>query len=220
MTTLSNRYRVVVIDDHPLFRKGAAQLLEMDANFELVGEATNGEDGILMIKDLKPDLVLLDLNMKGMNGIEVLDALKSSDDLNSLVIVLSVSDHQQDIVKALRKGADGYLLKDMEPEDLLTKLHQAIQGDVVLDETVSKLLGNAMRGNVVVAEQEQVSLTKRESEILGLIASGLPNKLISQELDISEGTVKVHVKNLLRKLRLRSRLEAAVWAIERGYGKS
>jgi len=204
--------RIVVIDDHPLFRKGAAQLLAMDPGFALVGEAASGRQGVELCQEIRPDLVLLDLNLKDMNGIEVLRALREQG-VESSVVILTVSDAGDDLLEALRCGADGYLLKDMEPEEILLKLRHAALGQVVLDDAITALLANAIRGREPGAGD--ITLTDRETEILNLIAAGRSNKMIARELGISDGTVKVHVKNLLRKLNVRSRLEAAVWAIDR-----
>lgn len=216
MTTY-NHYSILVIDDHPLFRKGVAQLIEMEEEFSLIGEAQSGKDGIALALVHRPDLILLDLNMKGMNGIQTLKELKQTD-LESLVIVLTVSNAEEDLVAALRGRADGYLLKDMEPENLLTQLKSAARGQVVLDPSMTGLLANALREDHPAPPEDDASLTDREQEILALVAEGMSNKLIARELNISDGTVKVHVKNLLRKLHLRSRLEAAVWALGKGMG--
>ena len=209
-------YTVLVIDDHPLFRKGAEQLIKLDKNFELAGEATNGEEGVELARQLKPDLVLLDLNMRGMDGISVLKELKANRH-KSVVIMLTVSNSEDDIVAALRCGADGYLLKDMEPEEILIKLRRAIGGQTVLDESISTLLANVLRNENRSPPLNQIEFTSREEQVVSLIAEGKSNKVIARELGISDGTVKVHVKNVLRKLNLSSRLEAAVWAFEHGY---
>ncbi len=209
-------YTVVVIDDHPLFRKGSEQLFKLDTRFELIADAANGPTGIELTRQLKPDLVLLDLNMHDMDGIEVLKQLKA-EKLESVVIMLTVSNSEADIVSALRNGADGYLLKDMEPEDILMKLNRAIEGQTVLDETISTQLVNVLRNDNLSPPSTRIEFTAREEQIVTLIAEGKNNKLIGRELGISEGTVKVHVKNILRKLNLSSRLETAVWAFENGY---
>lgn len=206
---------ILVIDDHPLFRKGVAQLLALDSGFKMVGEAASGSEGLELAKALKPDLILLDLNMKGMNGIDTLRAIRAAD-LDSRVIILTVSDNEEDLVTALRAGADGYLLKDMEPEDLLANLRNAAQGRMVLSDTLTGMLAHALRQDGQPKRPDQAGLTEREQEILSLIAAGMSNKLIARELNITEGTVKVHVKHLLKKLNLRSRVEAAVWAVEHG----
>jgi len=209
-------YTVLVIDDHPLFRKGAEQLISLDEDFELAGEATNGERGVELTRQLKPDVVLLDLNMQDMDGIAVLKQLKAKEH-EPVVIMLTVSNAEDDIIAALRCGADGYLLKDMEPEEILIKLRRAIGGQTVLDESISTLLANVLRNENRSPPLNQIEFTSREKQIVSLIAEGKSNKAIARELGISDGTVKVHVKNVLRKLNLSSRLEAAVWAFEHGY---
>jgi two-component system nitrate/nitrite response regulator NarL len=209
-------YTVLVIDDHPLFRKGAEQLIKLDPEFRLIGEATNGKDGIDMYPQLQPDLVLLDLNMQDIDGISVLKKLKQNQH-KVIIIILTVSDSEYDIVTALQNGADGYLLKDMEPEEILVKLHHAVEGQTVIDESVSAQLASALRNESRVPPVDQVGFTNREAQIVLLIAEGNSNKAIARELGISDGTVKVHVKNVLRKVNLSTRLEIAVWAFEHDY---
>jgi two-component system, NarL family, nitrate/nitrite response regulator NarL len=211
----SQRQRILVIDDHPLFRRGVQQLIAMEPDFDLVGEAGGGAEGVRMARDQQPDLVLLDLNMAGMDGLQVLAEIKALD-LPTRVVMLTVSNSDEDLVAALRAGADGYLLKDMEPESLLESLREAARGRMVLSDTLTEMLAHALRKDNRPTPVEQAGLTEREREILGLIAQGRSNKLIARELDITEGTVKVHVKHLLKKLNLRSRVEAAVWMVEQG----
>lgn len=209
------RHTILAIDDHPLFRKGVADLIDMDDSLELIGEAPNGQDGLALAKRLKPDLILLDINMKGMSGIDTLKAIKQ-EDLDSLILMLTVSDNEEDVLTALRVGADGYLLKDMEPEDILKSIRKAMQGTVVISDHLTQLLAKALRDEDRLAVHPAMTpLTFREQEILEHIANGMSNKLIAKTLDISEGTVKVHVKHLLKKLNLHSRTEAAVWALRR-----
>ena len=205
--------RIMIIDDHPLFRKGAADLVQMEAALEFVGEAASGEEGLALAKSVHPDLILLDLNMKGMDGLATLKALRA-EGCEARIIMLTVSDDEADVVSALQAGADGYLLKDMEPEDLMRELHRAGQGHIVLSDTVSQLIALSLREDRTPHSMDEADLTAREREILQLIAKGMSNKLIGRELDIAEGTVKVHVKHILRKLSLHSRVEAAVWAVE------
>ena len=205
--------RIVVIDDHPLFRKGVQQLIAMEPGFILVGEAGSGPEGIALVRETAPDLALLDLNMPGMNGIETLKAIKELD-LPTRVVMLTVSNSDEDLVAALRAGADGYLLKDMEPEDLLQSLRDAVRGKLALTDSLTEMLAHALRKDSQPTPIDKAGLTDREREILALIAQGLSNKLIARQLDITEGTVKVHVKHLLKKLNLRSRVEAAVWMVE------
>ncbi len=207
-------HSILVVDDHPLFRKGAAQLLALDPDFELLGEAASGAEGVEKALALQPDVVLLDLNMKGMDGVQTLQAMRAAG-VESLLILLTVSNAEEDVVRAMSAGADGYLLKDMEPEEMLAKLGQALRGQTVIHDSLTGILVRAMREESHAPPPGEAALTEREEQILRLIARGMSNKLIAQELAISDGTVKVHVKNLLRKLNLRSRLEAAVWALER-----
>jgi len=204
---------LIAIDDHPLFRKGVADLVGLEPLLRMIGEAASGEDGVELAIKLNPDLILLDLNMKGMDGIETLKRLKDTG-IDARVIMLTVSDSEEDVVAALRAGADGYLLKDMEPEDTLDYLRQGAKGKLVISERLTELLAHALRSEGShPTDADQAGLTEREYEILQLIAKGLSNKMIARKLDIVEGTVKVHVKHLLKKLNLRSRVEAAVWAV-------
>lgn len=212
---MTSAQTVLIIDDHPLFRQGIAQLIDMEDGFKRVGEAPSGKEGLALVESLRPDIVLLDLNMKDKNGLEVLKEIKAHDP-DTLVVIITVSDAEEDLIAALRTGADGYLLKDMEPEDLLAKLKRTAKGRVVVDEGLTLLLARALRADEAPPPAGDVALTEREREILALIADGMSNKVIARELEISDGTVKVHVKNLLRKLNLSSRLQAAAWAHEHG----
>ena len=207
--------RILIIDDHPLFRKGVAQLIAMAPHLQVVGEASNGEQGVAMAKELDPDMILLDLHMTGMGGIETLKAIRDAG-MDCRVVILTVSDNADDLVAAIRSGADGYLLKDMEPEDLLAAIDDALNGRTVIGERLNGLLARAIRDEAAAKHRDMAALTDREKEILQGLAQGLSNKLIARNLDITEATVKVHVKNLLKKLGFHSRLEAAVWAVGRG----
>lgn len=202
---------VLIIDDHALFRRGVRQMISADPDFLVIGEAASGTEGIVLVKELRPDLVLIDLNMKGMNGIQTLTHIKEAK-LESKCIVLTVSDAEVDLLEALRAGADGYLLKDMEPEDLCANLKKALSGITVLHESLTEILKNALMHPTLSRIEGDKSLTDREKEILECLAQGLNNKTIARRLGISDTTVKVHIKHLLSKLRLTSRLEAAVWA--------
>lgn len=204
---------VVIIDDHPLFRKGLVQLLRAVKRFQLIGEAASGEEGFTSVLKLRPDLLLLDLNMRDMSGLEVLRLIKQAD-LDTRVVMVTVSDAAEDLVAALRAGADGYLLKDMEPEAMIEALEAAADGRIVVSDNLTHLMAAALRKDARPESVLAAGLTEQEQRILEHIAAGLSNKLIARELDIAEGTVKVHVKHVLRKLNLRSRVEAAVWAVE------
>ncbi|MFC3282044.1 two-component system response regulator NarL [Litchfieldella rifensis] len=207
---------ILIIDDHPLLRRGVKQLLELEDDLVLAGEAGEPEKGIRLATELDPDLVLLDLNMPGLNGIETLKRLREAN-FAGRVVIFTVSDSEDDVIAALKAGADGYLLKDMEPEDMVRQLRQAALGRMVISENLTALLAAALRQQRSAPATPDIhSLTQREREILRELAAGLSNKLIARKLDISEGTVKVHVKHLLKKLNLRSRVEAAVWAVQEG----
>ena len=202
---------IIIIDDHPLFRKGVIQLIQAEPAFQFVGEAPSGKEGIRLAQSRRPDMILLDLNMKDMNGVEVLKAIKDSD-LDSRVIMLTVSDQAEDLMATLQAGADGYLLKDMEPEDLMRQLGEAARGKITISESLTQLLVSSLREKNRPTSLAEAGLTEQESRILEHLIDGKSNKLIARDMGIAEGTVKVHVKHLLKKLNLRSRVEAAVWA--------
>ncbi len=209
-----NKSKLILVDDHPLLRKGVRQLVELEDDMEVTGEASNGQDAIALVQQQEPDLVLLDLSMKGMDGIETLQAMRDAG-ITCRIVVFTVSDDRKDVVAALKAGADGYLLKDMEPDELVTNIREACSGKMVLSSDLAELLALALReGKSSATEATYNSLTRREKEILKMIAEGLSNKMIGRQLDIVEATVKVHVKHLLKKLGLRSRVEAAVWVVE------
>lgn len=211
---MNDRIKILIVDDHPLLRSGVVQLIALEADMETVGEAASGEEAIAKALQLEPDLILLDLNMKGMNGIETLICLREQG-ITALIIMFTVSDNQEDVVAALKAGADGYLLKDMAPDQLILRIRDAAEGKIALSPQLSELLALSIRAkNKNGTAPDPKSLTKRERQILKLIANGMSNKLIARRLDITEGTVKVHVKHLFRKLQLKSRVEAAIWSIE------
>lgn len=211
-TTMTEPTRVLVIDDHPLLRKGVCQLLELSEGFTVAGEAASGREGIELAKQLDPDLILLDLNMKGINGLETLRTLRDMGE-DARIILLTVSNAPEDLIAAIRAGADGYILKDNDPDDILSLIANAMQGQTAISPELASLLAAALREESVTEQRSQASLTERESAILKCLAAGMSNKLIARELDIMESTVKVHVRNLLKKLKFRSRVEAAVWAV-------
>ena len=208
---LAEPQSILIVDDHPLFRKGVIQLIQAEPAFRFVGEAASGKEGLQLAHTLQPDMILLDLNMKDMNGIEVLKSLKDAD-LDARIIMLTVSDHAEDLMAALQAGADGYLLKDMEPEDLMLQLGEAARGKITISESLTQLLVTSLREKNRPTSPIEAGLTEQESRILDHLIDGKSNKLIARDMDIAEGTVKVHVKHVLKKLNLRSRVEAAVWA--------
>ncbi len=211
---MSDRASVFMVDDHPLFRKGVKQLIEMEDELETIGEASSGEDAINQLKAMEeePDLIMLDLNMQGMDGLDTLRALRAHG-ISSKIIMLTVSDSDADVINCIRAGADGYLLKDMDPEEIMEKVKAATLGKMAISDRLTEVLATALRKPEKDSSDLLSSLTSREYEILNRIAQGLSNKMIARELGISDGTVKVHVKHLLKKLNMRSRVEAAVWMV-------
>lgn len=189
---------ILLIDDHPLLRNGVKQLIEMEESLQVIAEASDGAQGVILAEQHDPDLILLDLNMPGMNGLDTLVQLRTIE-LSGRIVVFSVSDHEDDVVNALKHGADGYLLKDMEPEALLKALHQAAAGQMVLSEKLTNVLVASLRESRPTEARDVEQLTRRERDILKLITLGMTNKAIARKLSITESTVKVHVKHLLKK---------------------
>lgn len=206
--------RILLVDDHPMMRRGLRDLLELENDLEVVGEAGNGEDAIALAQQTEPDLILMDLNMPGIDGLETTRRMRDVD-IDARIVMFTVSDEQGHVLEALRNGADGYLLKDMDAEQLIEQIRLAATGRMALSPELTQVLAEAIRVRPKPTGQVSFSsLTKREKEVLRLIAKGQSNKMIARKLGITEGTVKVHVKNLLHKLGLRSRVEAAVWILE------
>lgn len=213
--------RVLLVDDHTLFRSGVSALLQRQEGFEVVGEAADSLEGVKRARELKPDVVLLDLHMPGITGKDAVKMfLEESPDTR--VVMLTVSEDADDLVDTLRAGASGYLLKNIETNTLLDSIRQAVAGDsVVSAEMTSKLVkGLRAAGAVTSSFEDKESLSPREREILGYVAKGASNKEIARTLDLAESTVKIHVQHILRKLNLSSRVQAAVYAIENGLASS
>ena len=210
------KIKVIIIDDHTLFREGLQRLL-VRHEIDVVSSVSNGEDGIKSIKKLEPDIVLLDLRMPNVNGIDVLKNIREHN--KSLpVVMLTTSDDEKDLIEAFRNGASGYLLKDMEPDDLVVALRDVLKGETIVAPNLFQILAKFHQGDDTEINITNLiaTLTPRENEILELLAEGQSNKLIAKNLGISDGTVKLHVKSILRKLEIHSRVEAAVIAVEHG----
>ncbi|EEX2832826.1 nitrate/nitrite response regulator protein NarP [Escherichia albertii] len=200
-------FQVMIVDDHPLMRRGVRQLLELAPGFEVVAEAGDGASAIDLANRLDIDVILLDLNMKGMSGLDTLNALRR-DGVTAQIIILTVSDASSDIFALIDAGADGYLLKDSDPEVLLEAIRAGAKGSKVFSERVSQYLHER---EMFGAEEDPFSvLTERELDVLHELAQGQSNKQIASVLNISEQTVKVHIRNLLRKLNVRSRVAATI----------
>lgn len=204
---MSNLIRVMIVDDHPLMRKGIQQLLSIDPKFHVVAEATNGIEAVSYAKKLHPDLILLDYNMHGISGLATLKAFKK-DNCLAKVIIFTVNDNKQDVISMINQGADGYLLKDSPPALLLENINTVLLGKLVITDKLSGFLNELDDNNNI--REKLANLTNREQQMITEVAKGFNNKKIAENLQISEGTVKVHIKSLLKKLDLKSRVEVAV----------
>ena len=214
---MSTEIRVLLVDDHTLFRSGIRMLLSRQADIQVVGEAADGAEGVKQARALSPDVVLLDLNMPGLSGLEALQLLLQ--DMPGLaVLMLTVSEDADDLGAALRVGARGYLLKNIDADYLVASIRRAHAGEAVIAEGMTAKLVQQFRmaGQAPVAEVEKTRLTPRETEILTCLALGDSNKVIARKLDVAESTVKIHVQSILKKLGLTSRVQAAVYAVEHG----
>lgn len=215
--------RVLLIDDHALVRNGIGELLQ-SRGVQVVASVSSGEEGVCRAGELHPDIVLIDVRMPGMNGIDTVQRLRANGS-NVPVMMLTMSHEDADLLAALRAGAQGYLLKDMEPEELVPALEAVLRGESVVAAEMVGTLARVVQGDAGPKPEAPrlanpfASLTPREIEILECMADGSSNKMIARALAITDGTVKLHVKSILRKLGMRSRVEAAVAAVEHGLGR-
>lgn len=212
--------RILLIDDHTLFRSGVKALLQRQADFEVVGEASNGLEGVKLIEQVEADVVLLDMDMPSMNGREALEQIRETHP-DLVVLMLTVSEDCETLGECLKLGARGYLLKKIDQEFLLRSIRSAYNGDSVISpQMMTKFVNrladpdSAAKRGAAQQGQDSVVLTRRERETLGWLARGVSNKEIARALNLAESTVKVHVQSILRKLNLSSRVQAAIYAIE------
>jgi DNA-binding NarL/FixJ family response regulator len=210
--------RLLLADDHALFRKGLVSLLKREEEFEVVGEAENGDEAIKKAKQLKPDLVLMDIHMPITNGIEatrrITEMLPST-----RVVILTVSEDDKDLFEGIKCGAHGFLLKKLEPEELYAMLRGVFEGEAPISRTTaSKILNEfVLQAKKKSTAKDEEELSAREKEVLQSLASGLTNKEIGNNLGIAENTVKNHLKNILAKLHLENRVQAATYALKKGF---
>jgi two-component system nitrate/nitrite response regulator NarL len=212
--------RILIVDDHTLFRSGIKLVLQRHEGFEVVGEAGDGLDGVKRAKQLKPDVVLLDLHMAGTGGLEALRLL-AEDVPEAQVIMLTVSENAEDLLETLRAGARGYLLKNIDTEFLLESIRRAARGESVMSPQIAHKLADSLRAPprdtaAAVADINPSKLSPREREIIVMLARGASNKEIARQLELSESTIKIHVQGILRKLNIAKRVQAAVYAAEHG----
>jgi DNA-binding NarL/FixJ family response regulator len=210
--------KVMLVDDHVLFRKGVEALLTAHDDFDVVGEASNGEEAVEEVAACKPDVILMDIDMPVCSGLDAVKMIKSKMP-NVHIVMLTVSDDDQDLFKAIKNGAEGYLLKNLEPKDLYEMLHGILRGEAPITGIMASKILEEFRNPQPASESKsegEDELTERELEVLGLIAEGLTNKEIAEALSITENTVKVHVRTTLEKLHLNNRVQAAVFAVREG----
>jgi len=212
--------RVLVVDDHALFRRGISTVLTNQENISVVGEATNGLEAIEKAEELVPDVIVMDLNMPQCNGLEATQALQARmPQIN--ILVLTVSDNEADLFAAIKFGATGYILKNTEPEELVQAIYHIAQGGVIISPVMAIKLLNEFRDSATNTRakkttDDEASLSPREDEVLRLVAQGATNKEIADSLFISENTVKTHLRNIMDKLHLANRSQAAAYAVKRG----
>jgi len=216
------KIQILVVDDHTLFRRGLIALLSQASDFNVVGEAGDAIEALRLCMTLKPDVILLDNHLPGASGIQSLpDIFHASPD--STVIMLTVSEDEEDLIRALQNGAQGYLLKTSEKDELLLGIRKAFDGESVISKEMTHKLVSAFKSNTKRDEKSKItslaaSLSPREIDTVRLIATGASNKEIARQLGIAETTVKIHVQHILRKLNLSSRVQVAVFASAEGIG--
>lgn len=208
-----NRIRLVVVDDHALFRAGLVSLLDEMNEFQVLGEAGNGREALEIIEKTQPDIVLLDVNMPVMNGVETVTALRQAD-AGCHIIMLTISKHEDDLFGAIQAGADGYLLKNAEPEELRKAILQVAEGQSVVSPEVTRPLLKAVASNQGLVLDG--GLSKREVEVLEHLAQGKTTTQIAEDLFVSENTVKTHVRHILGKMEASNRAEAVSKATQMG----
>ena len=208
--------RVLIADDQALFRRGLYVVLGTEEGIEVVGEAENGEEAIAKAEDLAPDVVLMDVRMPKVNGIDAARAIRAMAP-STRILMLTVSDEEDDLYEAIKAGANGYLLKEISVEEVAEAIRAVVQGQSLISPSMASKLLSEFNSLVRRAEEKQQfpapALTARELEVLKLVAKGMSNREIADELFISENTVKNHVRNILEKLHLHSRMQAVMYAV-------
>ncbi len=224
VSSQERKIRVLLVDDHAVVRQGLRMFIEMQEDMEVVGEGGDGLEAVRLAATLNPDVILLDLMMPQMDGVEATQKILAHD-LQARVLILTSFGEDDKVFPAIRAGAHGYLLKDIQPRELVKAVRETAQGKAQLHPDIARRLMEAVSEAVPVQTpkatalpEELEVLTEREREVLGLIAQGLTNREIAEKMVISEKTVKTHVSNLLDKLDLEDRTRAAIWALKHGLG--
>ena len=212
---MAEKIRVLLVDDHQVVRRGLRTFLEVQDDIEVVGEAADGDEGVARAEELRPDVVLMDVKMPGTDGIEALRRLREADNPARVLVVTSFTE-QRTVVPALRAGARGYVHKDIDPDALAAAIRSVHAGHVLLQPDVAGALLSQDEQGQGGGSGRGSTLTEREREVLGLIADGRSNREIARALVLSEKTVKTHVSNILMKLDLADRTQAALWAVRHG----
>lgn len=204
--------KIIIADDHSMIREGLKQLLELDGDIQVVGEAGNGEECLELLKHVKPDVVLLDINMPVMNGLKMLEFLRNSKLKSQKILILTIHNEVEYLLKAVDIGVEGYVLKDADSSILKKAIYKVHAGEKYIDSSMIPLMNERIAQEKEKLEEEK--LTRREIEVLKLLAEGLFNKEIAYKLSISEKTVKNHVSNIFKKIGVFDRTQAAVYAIK------
>jgi len=210
--------KVLIVDDHALFRRGINTVLANQQNLQVVGEAIDGLEALKMAEQLSPDVILMDLNMPRCTGLEATQALQAKMPQVD-ILVLTVSDNEADLFSAIKYGAKGYILKNTEPEDLVQAIVDIAQGGVIISPVMAAKLLTEFKGYGQEKQKlpaEEADLSPREDEVLRLVARGATNREIADSLYISENTVKTHLRNIMDKLHLANRSQAAAYAVKKG----
>jgi DNA-binding NarL/FixJ family response regulator len=223
------RLRVLLVDDQPLFRKALASLVNSQLDMTVVGEAEDGQGALDRVRSLRPDIIVMDVNMPRASGPDGVRAIRQAG-FDTKIVMLTISEDDDDLFESIKAGANGYLLKNVRPEVLFEDLRGVMRGEAPIAPGIANKLLDALRaggfplkagsggaGDAGGSDEEETLLTRREQEILQLVASGLSNKEIAARLTITEGTVKNHVHNALEKLHLSNRTQAAAYAVSHGY---
>ena len=209
---MSHILKIIIADDHSMIRAGLKQLLELDGDIQVIGEAGNGVECLELLKTVTPDVVLLDINMPVMNGLKMLEALRSSKNKTQKILILTIHNEIEYLMKAIDIGVEGYVLKDADSSVLKKAIFKVHAGEKYIDNSMVPLMNERIAQEKEQTEDEK--LTRREIEVLKLLAEGLFNKEIAYKLSISEKTVKNHVSNIFKKIGVFDRTQAAVYAIK------